>query len=164
MHHRWVLLLVAFMSVGELSSLANTRTSQEVRILWQAYIGAPPLVVPGTGQDTPTPMFIVIERQQSSGIMPRQRSSELSSEQLLVVSVDAQGQERSRYLIPDPRILRAESPGPTGELMGEVLHRSTAEFVVMLPDDPTITEVRFYHPRWTGAAFTLELAGVVSLQ
>jgi hypothetical protein len=46
-------------------------------------------------------------------------------------------------------------------LQGVVLHRANAEFFVPVPDDPAITELRVYHPRWTGNTFDLDLIGTV---
>jgi hypothetical protein len=152
------------MSVSLPFWLAYAQTSQEVRVRWEVNIAAPRGTVLEPGQYRPDPMFTIADRRQHSNPMPRQRSPELSADQLLVVAIDTQGQEKEQVLIPDPRVLRAESPDDlTGELQGEVLHHATAEFLVPLPNDPTIAELRFYHPRWTGSAFVLDLLGVVLL-
>jgi hypothetical protein len=66
-------------------------------------------------------------------------------------------------LIPDPTIMRAELPGPTGELTGGAVPQATSDFLVALPDDPAVTELRFYRPRWTGAVFGLDLLGTAPL-
>jgi hypothetical protein len=50
MRKRKFLLLAAIVIVGELISVVYAQTSQEIRIRWNAYVGAPPQVVPGTGQ------------------------------------------------------------------------------------------------------------------
>ena len=164
MHYGRVLLLVVIVSVGDLISVAYAQTSQEVRVRWDAYAGPSSQAVPGTAENAPSNVFTVIDRRQLSGLAPRQRAPELSSDQVLVIAVDAQGQKRDSTLIPDPRVLRAEVPGPTGELRGEVLLRPTAEFIVTFPDDPAVTELRFYHPRWTGAEFSLDFLGAIPLQ
>jgi hypothetical protein len=65
-------------------------------------------------------------------------------------------------LVADPRLLRAEVPGPDGELSGQVLSRESAEFVVHDPDDEAVAEVRLYHPEWDGQKFSLELVGAVA--
>jgi hypothetical protein len=66
-------------------------------------------------------------------------------------------------VLPDPRLLRAEWPDPTGVVQGVKLHRANADFFVPVPDDSAITELRVYHPRWTGTAFDLDLVGTVRL-
>jgi hypothetical protein len=48
-------------------------------------------------------------------------------------------------------------------LSGEVLHRAVAELLITLPDDPALTEIRLYHPRWTGTGFVLDPLGAFSL-
>ena len=150
-------LLLALVSLGGGLLVAHAQTSQEVRVRWD-------VAEPSTRRATPAHVFTVTARQHSAEAMPRQRSPELSEDQIFIAAVDAQGRQRSWALIPDPSILRAEGPGPTGELSGQVLSRATAEFVVTLPADPAVSELRFYRPRWTGEGFTLDLLGMVPLQ
>jgi hypothetical protein len=135
-----------------------TRTTLEVRIRWDA-VPASEQTSPGAGQGNSSSAFIPLERRQIGEKYASHRSRELSSDHILVAGVDAQGQLRSWTVVPDPRVIRAETPGPMGELSGRVLHRSQPEFLVALPDDPDVTELRFYHPRWTGEEFVLEALG-----
>ena len=65
-------------------------------------------------------------------------------------------------LVPDPRQLRAEVPGPDGELTGQVIYRESAEFIVNYPDDESIREIRLYHPKWDGQKFSLAPVGAVA--
>ena len=120
MDNRNAILLVVLVSVGVPFWLAYAQSSQEVRVRWEVSIAAPPGIVLKPGQYHPAPLFTLVDRRQRSSPMPRQRSPELSSDQLLVVAIDAQGQEKEQVLLSDPRVLRAESLGPTGELRGEV--------------------------------------------
>jgi hypothetical protein len=55
--------------------------------------------------------------------------------------------------MPDPRILRAERPGPDGVLTGEVIFQKSVNFTLNIPDDSAAVEVRLYHPRSTGQEF-----------
>jgi len=158
----WIALILLILGLGHRDAMATAQMVQEVKIRWDAYIGAPtPQVARGTEQ--PSNLFTLLERRRVPGSPPRQRNPELSSDQIVVVAVDAQGQEIDYHLIPDPRVLRAEHPGPTGELSGEVLHHAETELLIALPDDPAIRELRLYHPRWTGTAFVLDLLGRVPL-
>src|SRR5918993_166554 len=68
-----------------------------------------------------------------------------SPTQVVVVALDSEGRMRWCGLVADPRLLRAEVPGPDGELTGQVIYRESAEFVVQYPDDEAVTEVRLYH-------------------
>jgi len=135
----------------------------EVTIQWAAYVGTPRQLVPEAEWHSPAKLFTIVGSRRAAGPVPRQRSPELTVEHLLVVSYDGDGQQRDWALIPDPRVLRAEAPGPTGELTGQVLHYSRPEFVVTLPDDPETTELRIYLAARKGECFTLELLGAVTL-
>jgi hypothetical protein len=161
---RPICLFILIMSIGLPGSPAFARTFEEILVRWKAYPEALPEGILRPRQERPGSIFTIVERHSRPGTMPRQRTPELSSDQLLIVAVDGQGRETERILIPDPRVLRAERPGPTGELQGEVLHRATAEFLVPLPDDPSLVELRVYHPRWTGSTYDLDLLGTVPLR
>ncbi len=161
MRHRVVFLLL-ILALAPPLSVAMAQAVQEVRVEWDAYRGATaPQVKPGTEQ--PSNLFTVLERRRAVGPLPRQRNPELSSDQIVVVAVGSQGQTIDAQTIPDPRILRAEAPGPTGELSGEVLHHAKTELLIAIPDDPRIVELRLYQPRWTGTVFVLDPLGAVRL-
>ena len=97
------------------------------------------------------------------GGLPRRRSFELASDQLLVITVDDQSRLRWWSTIPDPRILRAERPGADGVLTGEVIFQKTANFTLNIPDDSAAVELRLYHPRSTGQGFVPVLISSMSL-
>ena len=59
----------------------------------------------------------------------------------MVVAVNALGETVDTQLILDPRVIRAETPGQTGEVSGQVLHRANPEFLLNLPDHSAITEL-----------------------
>jgi len=147
MPNRSFLLLILLLNTGGFISVVYAQTSQEFRILWNGCGGSP------------TSIFSVVDQRQLPSPKPRQRSPEPSPDQLLIVAFDAEGQEKDRTFIQDPCVVRAEELAPSGELKGETLYRLEVEFLVCLSDDPTITELRFYHPRWTGAEFTFDLFG-----
>jgi len=105
----------------------------------------------------------VIQHRRALEPPPRQRHPELSSEQLVVAAFDTQGREINRVVIADPRLVRAETVGPSGELITETFYRESAEFTIGLPDDPNITMLKIYHPHWTGTEFILEPIGETQL-
>jgi hypothetical protein len=158
-----LIIIISIMTVGALCSPAFAQTFQEVRVRWEAYPTMPSESILEPQRYHAASIFALVERRHASGAMPRQRAIELSADQLLIIAVDRLGRDRQRLLLPDPRLLRAEWPDPTGELQGVVLHRAHADFFVPVPDDPAITELRVYHPRWTGQAFDLDLVGTVQL-
>ena len=117
-----------------------------------------------------------IEQQQSAqangvvltslvrrGSLPRHRSVELASDQLFMLTVGEGAQLRWWSTMPDPRILRAEKPGPDGTLTGEVIFQKSIEFTVNIPDDNGAVELRLYHPRWTGQEFVPVLIATIPL-
>ena len=122
--------------------------------------GAPP---PAPGQQSVNPLRL-LERRSAGGSLPRQRNPQVSADQILVQAFNARGLLVDSHLIPDPRLVRAESPGPTGELAGEVLHRVDPDFLITLPDVPDLVELRLFQPRWTGTEFAFDLIGSVSLR
>ena len=144
----------------------NSRKAEsllEVHIRWDASVNAPPVNTPALEQNINTDGFTLIKLWRISGSAPRQRSPELSSNQLLIVITDGNGEQRAWTLIPDPRIIRAESPGPTGELSGHIIYRSKADFFVTLPESLPSAGLKIYQPRWTGMEFSLNLLGTISL-
>lgn len=118
----------------------------------------------GSGQQRLNPagrVSSVSASRAQRGSLARQRALELSSEQLLVAAVDAQNELKWWTVIADPRILRAETSSPDGQLQGQIIYRASTEFVVNFPDDQDIKELRLYFPRWTGEVFALELVGTI---
>ena len=151
------------------TSAANAQTIEQLRLRWGAYPTAPaPMVAPDAATTVPAPpapdAFTVLERSQAPGPLPRQRNPQLSAEQLVVLAVNGAGETINTQLIPDPRILRAETVGPTGQMSSQVLHRADVEFLLTIPDDPALTELRLYKPRWTGSTFVLDLVGTIALR
>jgi len=149
--------------VEDLSLPSQTQSPQDIRVRWQGEASTSPT---GAAERAiqPRGSFVALGRQAASGSLPRQRAPELSPDQILVLAIDAEKQLKGWALIPDPRILRAEFPDASGELRGQVIYQPNVEFVVAIPDDPAISELRFYHPRWTGKEFELDLIGAIQLQ
>ena len=141
----------------------KTDTLLEAHVRWDAPVNPPPVSALTLEQDRMEDSFTLMNLRQVLGSLPRQRSPELSSTQLLVVIIDEQGEQRGWTIIPDPRIIRAETPGPTGELSGQIIYRSRAEFLVAIPEGLRFATLKFYQPQWTGMEFSLNLLGSVSL-
>jgi hypothetical protein len=158
----WIVLILVILASGLMDTMVMAQTVQEVRVKWSAYIAAPAPQVE-IGKEQPSNIFTLLERRSAPGSLPRQRNPELSSDHIVVIAVDELGKEIDWQIIPDPRILRAEFPGPTGELRGEVLHHAETELLITFPNDPAVKELRLYHPHWTGAGFILDLLGTIPL-
>jgi hypothetical protein len=151
---------------GFLALLASAvaQTVQEVRVQWTT--SAPP--PPGTSAERTGPaaaqLFSVINRQTRTGRLRRQREPELNSDQMVIIARDLNGKLLDWQIVPDPRVIRAEGPGPGGQLSGRIFYLGRADFLFTLPSDPNITRIDFYQPRWTGAYFDLDLIGGAPLQ
>lgn len=138
------------------------RSHRVLGVAWSADKSALP--APASAQNRNAPGRVTLSRASArrAGALPKQRSAELSPTQVVVVALDAEGRMRWCGLVADPRQLRAEAPGPDGELTGRVVYKESAEFVVSYPDDDRIAELRLYHPDWDGQNFSLELVGAVA--
>ena len=106
----------------------------------------------------------LVEDKKRSGTLPRRRSLELSPDQLFIAAVNEANQLRWWSIISDPRVVRAEFPSSTGEVRGENYYQSNFTLSVAFPDDPKITNLRFYKPIWTGSDFDLKLLAAVSVR
>ena len=113
-------------------------------------------------EQTQAPNVSIIEDKKLSGTLPRHRSLELSSQHIFIAAVDATNKLRWWSIILDPRVVRAETQTPAGELRGENYYVSNINFAVAFPDDPEIAQLRFYHPIWNGTDFDLKLLTVVT--
>ncbi len=128
------------------------RPSRELRLVWEQNAGVAP------GRETGRVSMLASEKQPDPP--PRLRSVDLSEGQLLVVGVDAHATLRSWSVIPDPRFVRSEVPDAEGVLTGKTVAIGRAEFLVSIPDDERIVEVRLYQPHAAqGPGFVLELLG-----
>lgn len=105
----------------------------------------------------------LIAVQKNKGSLARQRSLDLSPNQLFVAAVGHEKQMLWWSLMPDPRVFYAETAGPNGTLSGQVLYKTSADVLIAYPDDPGVAELRLYHPAWDGRNYHLEPIGSVLL-
>jgi hypothetical protein len=154
---------------GNLTAVQGSRHKQ-VRIVWEAdpaareKLSAVETSTLEARRDSFGHSLRVADVRESAGTLPRHRSPELSQDKLMVIAVGAGGNLKWWTLIDDPRLVRAEVPGPDGVLSGQTFYRAEPEFVVNVPEDKAITELRLYHPRWTGREFVLDLINTISIQ
>jgi hypothetical protein len=147
----------------------NVRTDQphtyrELKIRWADSAKSTSELRPANNaeEQTPAPTVSIIEDKKRTGTLPRHRSLELSPTHIFIAAVDGTNKLRWWSMILDPRVVRVETPTPTGELRGEVYYSGNVNFVVAFPDDPEIAQLRFYHPVWNGTEFDLKPLTVVS--
>ena len=140
-------------------AIANSAAA-EITIRWvvtAASSGAPA----DPARVVPLNQFEVAGRGRVQGPLQRERDPQWSADELVLVAVDAAGREASWQKVRDPRVVRAELPGPSGELSGQVLHRPLAEIVAIVPD--TAASLRIFETQWTGVQFVLRELGQVNV-
>ena len=97
------------------------------------------------------------------GGLPRDRQPELALDRVVVTLVDSDGRDLFWRIVPNPRRIRAEVPGPDGLLSGRVLERDDTEIFVAAPDHPRAVRLNIYEPVWNGTEFLLEIAASIDL-
>lgn len=140
----------------------GARAYREVRIRWGSPADAASAASDEARPEVSEATLVGVSLR--AGSLPRVRSLELSPEHLLAVAVGADAGVRWWSLIPDPRVLRSEWPGPDGQLTGRVVRLPETEFAVNVPEDAGAAELRFYQPHRTGDGYRLVLVGAVALR
>jgi len=116
-------------------------------------------------QQSTSPVSLgIVSRRHFQDSTKARKNLKVSPNKWIVAGIGGQGELRHWALIADPLVLRAESPDPDGLLSGQVLQREQAEFLVSVPDDPLIRQLRLFRPKWTGLEYELELMGEVPLR
>ena len=140
----------------------SSDSSQEFHLRWttgdEAPLSPSPLANPSAGGLT------VVTIRVTAGPAPQLRSLRLATNRLLVATVDAGNALRSWTIVPDPRIIRAESFGPDGAIKGQTLYRPDADLFVTIPCDDAIVGIHVYQPLWDGQAFHLTPLGAVPVR
>lgn len=158
------LLAEVGVDAGKMLPSLDAQTYNQIRVRWQSSVA---LSSPDANKLEKQPSSGVVSLVNSisrNGVVPRERSFELSTNQILVVALDVNRGLRWWKLLLDPRLVRSETVAPSGEIHGEELYRPKVEFIVECPDDPRIRELRFYHPSWTGRDFRLEALGALPVR
>jgi hypothetical protein len=143
-------------TVPDQGALPRDTHAQEIRLVWATAQAASATQAAGG--------LRVVSRAHDPGTFPRQRSLDLAEDRLFVAAIDAGGVLRGWSVIPDPRFVRSEVPGPDGVLTGQIVPVARPEFLVLIPDDPDVVEIRIFQPRRSGDAFTLELVATLAVQ
>lgn len=116
-------------------------------------------------QAAPGKRVKILKRRKTTQTVRRKRYPELSSKHIVIIARNKKGEEIDQSVLLDPRLIRAEIFSPES---GQIVHsgkiyRADVDFIVDLPDDDGIDRIEFYHPRWTGTEFELELIGETQL-
>ena len=143
--------------VSEVSQVRDVQFVRELRLEWSR-AGAP-----GDGDGTTQTLALVDERVVLGGLR-RERRPQLSYDRLVVVVRDSLGRELDWRLMPNPAILRAEVPGPDGQLTGRVIELDDVELSIAIPNIATADHIQLYRPRWTGTEYMLDSLAQVPIR
>lgn len=119
-------------------------SSREIHLRWRSGIG------PTAALDPASQNLQFVSSIERSDVPPRQRSSELSADQLVIAVIDSAGIVRYSQIIIDPRLIRGEFPDAQGNLHKDVLYRDDVQFSITVPADVDASEVRILSPHWDG--------------
>jgi hypothetical protein len=125
-----------------------------------------PLPDPEVIQDTSEQSDNMPARRITWQSMRNRRFPELTSRHIIIIARNKQGEEINPSVLLDPRLLRAEIFSPeSGQIVAsDQNHDENVDFIVDFADEAGIDKIQFYHPRWTGTVFTLELIGETQVQ
>jgi hypothetical protein len=91
------------------------------------------------------------------------RAPQISSATLILVAVDAAGQEVDWRVVRDPRIVRSELTGED-TLKSEQLYYLDISFTIVLPDTPGLTGLRVYSVRSRSGELVIVPLGFLTLR
>ena len=133
----------------------------ELRLTWDVYATPQGHIDPANQSVSRGKGLAIASSKRFPGRIGRDRYPQLSSNTLLVVGVDSNNKVYAWTIARDPRVLRAETPGASGELSGQILHASRVEMMVALNHHPSISVFRIYEPIWSTRPATLRFLGSV---
>jgi len=99
----------------------------------------------------------VLNVEGTSSTVQLLRHIEYSADQIVVVGLAADGTEKGRVVMIDPRLIRAESFITDDQWESDVVYRRSVDFSVALPDDPEIVTISVLKPRWTGSEWLFDI-------
>lgn len=158
-------LIGAFIIVGCLFAVPNSMAMEEFLVSLSTDSGNP-LPESEIVQDTSERSNNMPSRRISWQSMRNKRFPELTSRHIIIIVRNKQGEEINPSVLLDPRLIRAEIvSAESGQMVNsDLIRREDTHFIVDFPDDAGIDKIQFYHPRWTGTVFTLELIGETQIQ
>jgi len=146
--------------VGQTLSALDAQTYRQIHVQWQSSSASGAKLE----KQQAAGLITLLDSKRREGVLPRERSLELSTNQILVVALNQKAGLRWWRLMLDPRLVRSETPGPGGVISADDYYLTKTDFVVQYPDDGDIKELRFYHLLWNGKEFSLELLSTLAVE
>ena len=165
-YHPFLLLIIsAFLIAGSLAAAPDALAMEEFLVSLSTDINNP-LPEPEVVENTSERPDNMPARRITWQSMRNKRFPELTSRHIIIIARNKQGEEINPSVLLDPRLIRAEIFSPESEqiVATDQNHDENVDFIVDFPDDAGIDKIQFYHPRWTGTVFTLELIGETQVQ
>ena len=158
-------LIGAFFLAGSLVAVPYALAMEEFLVIWSVDIDNP-APEPEVVLDTPEQPDNMPAHRKTWPSMRNKRFPELTSRHIIIIARNKQGEEINPSVLLDPRLIRAKIVAPeSGQIVNtDQIRHENADFIVDFPDDAGIDKIQFYHPRWTGSVFTLELIGETQVQ
>ena len=161
----------SFQSLRELAQVRGVQRVRQLRIATaepETPGQAPAVPAPqdrplSLDPDATGPELALLEDRVVPGSLRRERRPQLSDDRLVVVVEDAAGRDLDWRIVPNPAIVRAEAPGPDGQLQGRTIEINPVELSIAIPDIAGADRVSLYRPRWTGTEYLLVPFGQVQL-
>ena len=137
---------------------SDARETRELRIRWTGgRTDTQGVRAAGAGS------FRLVGQARISGAPRRERQPELSANDLVVVVQDSSGRDIDWRIVPNPRLVRAEAPGPDGLLSGRLFERDDVELLVHIPDVLGADRIQLFSPVWTGKDYRLDPLGQIGI-
>ncbi len=105
----------------------------------------------------------VLDVAPTAASAPRQRRIDYSEDKIVIVGIAADGVERTRTVMVDPRLIRAEAILGEDDLTTDRFYRHSVDFPLIV-DDPDVVSVRILKPRWTGKEWDFDIIAETLLQ
>lgn len=158
------LLVEVGVHVAKTVPRSTAQAHNVIRVRWQSSLTGRQMVGANLERQPVPGVVTLLALSRRDGTLPRERSVELSANQILIAALDQNAGLRWWRLLLDPRLVRSEVPDPAGGIHGENYYLPKVDFVVECPEDSAIRELRFYHPTWTGERFRLTLLSTLPLR
>ena len=138
--------------------VSDGNLTRELRIHWTA----PRASTQGAGTSSVN-SFKLLGQVRFSGAPRRERQPEPSANDLVVVVQDSSGRDLDWRIIPNPRLIRSETPDRNGLLSGQLIERDEVELLVYVPDVAGAERIQIFSPVWNGQEFTLDPLGQLTI-
>lgn len=104
--------------------------------------------------DAPAPPEISVVEKRSTGNRSRRlRHFDYAPNMIVIVGLDASGEEVFRDIRPDPRFIRAEIPRRDRGWISRQVYLNNARFTFSVPNFAQLNTIWLYKPVWNGQRF-----------